>query len=168
MDTTIVPAISEKDKAIIHRLYTKSPLHQDSFREMARYERIRPSTDINRFYSKCKKSGMQCTLLQVVDIFKDLERAGFGKFKIGTSQTSKPHRFLWAKLNIAAVGKEATQGETHASPVLIHKTPSATQGKAERMLFMYQSPTGERHRLVFDGVEQVQELIHSLQIMIKE
>jgi hypothetical protein len=153
--------LTEKDKSLIHKLYTKSPIHTRSMAEMATLERVRGTTDINRFRIRMVKLGFQCTLVSVAEVFKDLEKAGFGKLLVGSYKTSQPFRFKWAKSSIVEVGKEATKNE---APKAILPRSDSHSGK---MLCMHQSPSGERLRLVFNSPHEVQELIHTLEEMIR-
>ncbi len=157
--TTTATLFTEKDKASIHHIYAKSPLHKRTLGEMAKLERIRGTTDINRFRVRMLHTGLQCSLDEVVAVFKDLEKAGFGKLTLGSYKSSVPFRFQWKKYNIVAIGKEATKEDKKASVA----KPTSEVGY---MTMFHKAPNGVRIRLSFNTKEEVKQLINDLQEML--
>lgn len=78
-------------------------------------ERPRGTTDLRRLrYEISSESGMSLSTLEIRDIFRAIEKAGFGKLVL-RKQDNDPDRFVW-NTNYVNLGHEVTSGAVGGGP----------------------------------------------------
>jgi hypothetical protein len=161
--------MSKEDSQKVSSIYKKSNVNAMVLREMANVGQVRDTTDIHRFRRRLIKAGYVATVAEILEVFAELEKAGFGRVFLG--QTSgphqSPHRFKWnPRYSTEKIGRAADTKTTQAvfaaakemsQPVL---TSTSQEGKS---VVVYQSPSGERIRLSFASRREIEELVSLLQ-----
>lgn len=159
-----------EDSNKIKNLYSKSEASKLTLSEMSSLERIRETTDLYRFRRRLLQKGYGISMREVLDVFVDLEKAGFGRLVIGQTKGTHttPHRFIWGKYNIQAVGQEATKNAVMKAAKETKRAVLSTeeaQGSGQ-IAVLFQSRSGSKIKLRFQDKEEIQDMITLLQDML--
>lgn len=92
------------DSASLRKLYAASRSAKAAFDHFAQRQNNSAQTTIDRLQAALRGSGQDVSRRDIVDLFKALDEAGCGDFKIG--RRGKPSRFEWS-VGLTDVGRSA-------------------------------------------------------------
>lgn len=92
------------DSTSLRKLYAASRSAKAAFDHFAQRQNNSAQTTIDRLQAALRASGQDVSRRDIVDLFKALEEAGCGTFKIG--RRGKPSRFEWS-VGLTDVGRSA-------------------------------------------------------------